>query len=282
MLRVPSLNPIRLRGVSWSAPFDVALPKPSCDQRITTVPRPRRARFRIAWNAATGSSEQACTHRSPPVRAGSRFSGGSMRQVGQRGRTLAGQAEPVVEQRRPEADRDREVGRRRAVRLAGVGRRRRHVRAVAGDQLPGGHRRGGLRPDLQQILQRGLPLGERPVDGQVVRGERQARRRRRGDAGLGRAEERHRLRRRRGRRRSHSDRRRLSLRRRSPHRRSQRRRARTAPAAMCAGRHPTRRQSLKVRPRLARTGPPPTAEPSAAGIASGRLAERPLGSDISR
>ena len=35
MLRVPSLKPIRLRGVSWARLVDDVRPKPSCDQRIT-------------------------------------------------------------------------------------------------------------------------------------------------------------------------------------------------------------------------------------------------------
>ena len=52
-------------------------PKPSCDQRMTTVPRPIRARLRTAWNATWGSFEHACTHRSPPERSGSSSSPGS-------------------------------------------------------------------------------------------------------------------------------------------------------------------------------------------------------------
>ena len=61
---------------------------------------------------------------SPPADGRIERVAGQRRQVGQRGRSLAGQPEPVVEQRRPEADGDREVGRAQPERLAGVDRRR--------------------------------------------------------------------------------------------------------------------------------------------------------------
>src|SRR3954468_12745113 len=57
MLFVPSLKPIRLRGVLV---LEVR-PKPSWDHRITANPRPILARFLTAWKATCGSSAQAWT-----------------------------------------------------------------------------------------------------------------------------------------------------------------------------------------------------------------------------
>ena len=76
MLLVPSLKPMRLRGVAWPVLVVDVRPKPSCDQRMTTVPRPMRAKLRMTWNATCGSLEQAWTQRSPPLRAGSSASPG--------------------------------------------------------------------------------------------------------------------------------------------------------------------------------------------------------------
>ena len=70
-LLVPSLKPIRLRGVTCALSVLDVRPKPDCDQRSTTLPRPMRVRLRIAWNATCGSLAHACTTRSPPLRAGS-------------------------------------------------------------------------------------------------------------------------------------------------------------------------------------------------------------------
>ena len=67
MLLVPSLKPIRLRGVVCPAPVADARPNPSCDQRSTAVPRAARTRLRTAWNTTCGSSAQAWMHRSPPL-----------------------------------------------------------------------------------------------------------------------------------------------------------------------------------------------------------------------
>src|SRR4051812_5493031 len=74
MLRVPSLKPIRLRGVCASGVVEDVLPKPSCDHLMTTLPKPIRARLRIACTATCGSSAHAWTHRSPPLRFLSRLS----------------------------------------------------------------------------------------------------------------------------------------------------------------------------------------------------------------
>ena len=77
MFLVPSLNPIRLRGVACEVDVEDVRPKPSCDQRITAVPRARRAKLRITWNATCGSFAQACTHRSPPLCPASKASPGN-------------------------------------------------------------------------------------------------------------------------------------------------------------------------------------------------------------
>ena len=76
MFIVPSLNPNRLRGVDWLVEVVEVRPKPSCDQRTATVPKPIRARLRIAWTATWGSSAQAWTQRSPYERPGSSSSAG--------------------------------------------------------------------------------------------------------------------------------------------------------------------------------------------------------------
>jgi hypothetical protein len=86
-LFVPSLKPMRLRGVGCDVLVLEVRPKPSCDQRITATPRASRARFRTAWNATCGSSAHACTQRSPPQRSGSSESpanAGSSRSAGGR------------------------------------------------------------------------------------------------------------------------------------------------------------------------------------------------------
>ena len=70
-------KPMRLRGAAWVADVDDVRPNPSCDQRITAVPRASRAKLRITWNATCGSFAQACTPRSPLLRPGSSASPGS-------------------------------------------------------------------------------------------------------------------------------------------------------------------------------------------------------------
>ena len=62
---------MRLRGLAWARLVDEVRPKPSCDHRITAVPRASRAKLRIAWNATCGSSAHACTPTSPSDRSGS-------------------------------------------------------------------------------------------------------------------------------------------------------------------------------------------------------------------
>ena len=96
--------------------FDVedVRPKPSCDQRMTAVPRASRAKLRMTWKATCGSSAQAWTQMSPPLRSGSQRVAGQRAGSAQRGRALAGEPEPVVEQRRPEADGDGQLRRPQA------------------------------------------------------------------------------------------------------------------------------------------------------------------------
>ena len=189
MLFVPSLKPIRLRGVSCARLVDDVRPKPSCDQRITTPPRPMRARLRTAWNATCGSSAHACTQRSPPLCAGSSASSRERRQVRQRGRALRREAEAVVavlhEERRAEAEGDRQPRGREPDRLAGVVRRRVRVVVDRAGRQPGGHPRRRLRPRPQQVAH---VVGR--VGHEVERGEVEPVLRRRRDARLVRAVER--------------------------------------------------------------------------------------------
>ena len=129
MLFVPSLKPMRLRGVAWARLVVDVRPNPSCDQRITTLPRPMRARLRTAWNATCGSSAQAWTHE---VAAASARGRARRRAARGRARRAAGvaraQAEAVlaVGSNRPGPS-PKVIGqprRRQAERLAGVGGRR--------------------------------------------------------------------------------------------------------------------------------------------------------------
>ena len=71
---MPSLNPMRLRGVAWVVLVEDVRPNPSCDHRTATSPIPIRIRLRTAWTATCGSFAQAWIAMSPPVRAGSRAS----------------------------------------------------------------------------------------------------------------------------------------------------------------------------------------------------------------
>ena len=129
---MPSLKPMRLRGVSCARLVDEVRPKPSCDQRTVTAPRPMRARLRTAWKATCGSSAHACTQRSPPLRARSSSSPGSA------GRSRSGAGRwPASPKRSSKSDgpSPKVTVRRAGVepeRLAGVLRRReRHVVDVA-------------------------------------------------------------------------------------------------------------------------------------------------------
>src|SRR6185295_9278231 len=164
MLAVPSLKPIRLRGVSWARVVLAVRPKPSWDQRIATVPRPIRARLRIAWKATWGSSEQAWTQMSPPLSPGLSSSAGS----GGIGFSAAGRlaAAALLEQAGPEAEGDGEVGRKVANRLASVvGRRQLDVVDVA-DHLAGGHFRRRPAPLAHQLAQFGRALGQEVEGGE--------------------------------------------------------------------------------------------------------------------
>ena len=130
------------RGLRAAGRCDVR-PKPSCDQRTVTAPRPMRARLRTAWKATCGSSAHACTHRSPPLRSGSSSSPGSAGSVAQRRRAPARRARSA---RRTATGPSPKVTVRRAgveaQRLAGVLRRRERPRWSASPTAsPGGHPR---------------------------------------------------------------------------------------------------------------------------------------------
>jgi hypothetical protein len=73
---VPSLKPIRLRGVACVRLVDEVRPKPSWDQRTVATPKAVRARLRMAWTATCGSLAHAWMAMSPPLRSGSRSSPG--------------------------------------------------------------------------------------------------------------------------------------------------------------------------------------------------------------
>ena len=70
MLRVPSLKPKRLRGVCSAGVVDDVCRSRAGSSARAAVPKPMRARLRIACTATCGSSAQACTTRSPPLRSG--------------------------------------------------------------------------------------------------------------------------------------------------------------------------------------------------------------------
>ena len=106
-LRVPSLKPIRLRGVAWVAGGGRTCGRSRAGTSASTpTPRPIRARLRIAWKATCGSLEQAWIARSPPERPGSRSSPGRDGRSRSAAGRRRGQAEAVVEQRRAEAGGD--------------------------------------------------------------------------------------------------------------------------------------------------------------------------------
>ena len=171
--------------MAWLVDVDDVRPNPSCDQRRAARPKAIRARFRTACTATWGSSEQACTQRSPSDRVGSSLSAGKCGSSSQR-RGLPG-ASPkrsfpsVAEQARSEAEGDGQSGRRQPDGLAGVVRRRFPAPEGAGlaGLLAPGHLLGGGGPGLQQLDQLLAGLG-----GDVERREVQAVLRRRGDAGL--------------------------------------------------------------------------------------------------
>ena len=139
---VPSLKPSRLRGVACACGSCEVRPKPSCDQRTVTSPRPMRARLRMAWKATCGSLAQAWTQRSPSVRLAVQRVAGKGGQLRELGRPVGLQAEAVVEQRGTEAERDVRWAGVRSERLAGVVGRRdlRARRRRLADRLAAGHR----------------------------------------------------------------------------------------------------------------------------------------------
>ncbi len=176
----------------WPAAVEVedVRPKPSWAQRMATVPKPIRARLRIACTATCGSWAQAWTHRSPLLRAGSRLSAGkcgsSRSAVGLPVREPEAVLAVLLEQGRAEAEGQRQARRRsgrgpRRCRSAG---RRTAWAAPSPTGAPAVISRGRGRPLLQQRDQ--LVAG---VGGDVEGGEVQPVLGRGGDAGLVRAVE---------------------------------------------------------------------------------------------
>ena len=99
LLAVPSLKPKRLRGV---VPAGTLGRKPLCSHAMRATPRAMRASMRTACSLTCGSSEHACTHRSPPTSAGSSWSPGNVAR-----RRLAGLAPAMPKRSTPDAVRKR-------------------------------------------------------------------------------------------------------------------------------------------------------------------------------
>src|SRR5215218_6713409 len=87
---VPSLKPIRFRGVAWLVDVEDVRPNPNWDQRSDARPKAIRARLRTACTATCGSSAQAWTHRAPSNLCGSSLS------AGQWGRPPVSEPEPAL------------------------------------------------------------------------------------------------------------------------------------------------------------------------------------------
>ncbi len=160
---MPSLKPIRFRGVRPIGLVVDVRPNPSWDQRSVTMPRPMRVRFRIAWNATCGSSAQACTATSPSERVRVEHVAVELRQVDERLGTFPVEPEarlPVArEQRRPEPEGHGEVGRREPDRLARVVGRRDQVVVVAPDGPADAHALRRARPLADEVDELGAVLG---------------------------------------------------------------------------------------------------------------------------
>ena len=155
-LFVPSLKPIRLRGVACARLVDDGAPEAELrPAHASPTPRPMRARLRTAWKATCGSSAHACTQRSPPLRAGSSSSPGSAGRSRSGCRPLVGAARSASSNSDgPEAEGDRQPRRRQAERLAGVLRAAPSASPLAPPTgAPGRHPRGGAGPVAQQLAQ---------------------------------------------------------------------------------------------------------------------------------
>ena len=158
-------------------------PKPSCDQRSTVTPAPDAGQVAhgvegdLRVVGAGLHAEVAAAARRLELVAGQRAAG-----LSSGGPARPGRSDPrrPVEQRRAEAEGDRQARRPQAERLAGV-HRRGEVRVAAGGRpaRPAVIRTAASRPGAQQLAQVLAPVG---VD--VERGEEQPVLRRRGDARL--------------------------------------------------------------------------------------------------
>ena len=123
-LFVPSLKPIRLRGVLLARGSSTTCGRSrAASSAVTTPPRPMRARLRTAWNATCGSSAQAWTQRSPPLRAGSSCVAGERAAASRSAGRARARPKPVAVASKsagPEAEGDREPRRRRGRRASPV------------------------------------------------------------------------------------------------------------------------------------------------------------------
>ena len=164
---VPSLKPMRLRGVACARLVDDVRPNPSCDQRTVTTPRPIRARLRTAWKATCGSSAHAWTQRSPPLRAGSSSSPGSGGSGASAGGRWAASPKRASNSAGPNPNVTVSRAGGQADRLAGVLRRGERSRRAA--QRPAArHRRRGRRPGAHQLAQVARPRARGEVEGGEV------------------------------------------------------------------------------------------------------------------
>ena len=189
MLRVPSLNPIRLRGVACEVDVDDVRPKPSCDHRMHrgAARQPGEVADRVEGDLRV---VRAGLHAEVAAAAGRvEIVAGQRRQRRQRGGPLRREAEAVVEEARPEADRDRQIATRgrpiaSPVSIGGAC----GLVSTGADRLALGHLRRGRGPRCPSICCTATAIGR----GDVERREREPVLRRGGDAGLVRAVERHR------------------------------------------------------------------------------------------
>jgi hypothetical protein len=152
-------------------------PNPSWDQRMTTTPRPMRARLRVERHLRVVRARLYAQVAAGAL--GRELIPGERRQVAEHGRPRPRQPEPVVEQRGPQPDGDRQPRRPQAERLARIGRRKQRVRGAGLGRAPRGHAGGGGGPGAQQVAHV-VPVGRDHIEG----GEVQPVLRGRGDPGL--------------------------------------------------------------------------------------------------
>jgi hypothetical protein len=116
-----------------------------------------RARLRTAWKGDLRIVGARLHAEVAAAAAGVELVAGQRGQVAQRLRPARGQAESIVEERRPQPEGHRQPGGRQAERLAGVGGRRELLAGVVADEAPRGHPLGRARPLAQQVAQVARP-----------------------------------------------------------------------------------------------------------------------------